>query len=340
MADWFETRFRERVDSGQLDAAFAARMRALVVSEWRADVGSTPADDTDADQHIDPDRLVDGDHQEGELIMLETEDRPTGNPAPSGRQRWPGRWLLVAAAVAVVAVGGALLAANDEGENKTTTVAVSPPRGEAKPIPGLANSTSRRATFVALEPGTYFIDPDGDASTPLRVTFEIAAEGWKSWPGATKFSEGGHAIVTIATVTNLVRDGCLDHGAAEPAVGPTVDDLTTALTKLAPFEVTSPPSDVTIQGYHGKHLALTVPDMPVSGENFTECSRGQIHSWFAPTHDGSFYGYNAEPGRIEEFWILDVAGTRLMIATNHSPKTPSQDLAEMKAIFDSIRIEP
>jgi hypothetical protein len=62
MADWFETRFREPVDAGLLDPAFAARMRALVVEEWQADTGSTRSDDTEADDDA-------GD------IILETEDQ-------------------------------------------------------------------------------------------------------------------------------------------------------------------------------------------------------------------------------------------------------------------------
>ena len=44
--------------------------------------------------------------------------------------------------------------------------------------------------------------------------------------------------------------------------------------------------------------------------------------------------------RFEEFWILDVDGTRLVIETNHSPASPPEDVAEMRAILDSIRIEP
>ena len=51
-----------------------------------------------------------------------------------------------------------------------------------------------------------------------------------------------------------------------------------------------------------------------------------------------FHGYNAEP--IEESWILDVEGTRLLIETNWSPASPAEDVAEMRAILDSIRIEP
>ena len=31
--------------------------------------------------------------------------------------------------------------------------------------------------FASLEPGTYSIDPDLEPSTPLRVVYEIPAEG-------------------------------------------------------------------------------------------------------------------------------------------------------------------
>jgi hypothetical protein len=201
--------------------------------------------------------------------------------------------------------------------------------------------------LAPIDPGTYFMDPDLDASTPLRVVYEVSAEGWSQWAGTVKFGDdGGHVAVTITTVTNLVSDGCRDHSHSDPPVGPTVDDLATALADLAPFQVTSSPKDVTVYGYDGKHLELTVPDLPVegSGDNlrFTECLGGQSKSWVAPfdtTPGDAFYGYTGS-GYTEEFWILDVDGTRLMIAAERSAGSPQDDLAELRAILDSIRIEP
>ena len=203
-------------------------------------------------------------------------------------------------------------------------------------------------SFAPVEPGTYFIDADLDASTPLRVVYGVPAEGWSKWIGAVKFNdEGGHVGVSITTVVNLVHDGCRDHSWADPPVGPSVNDLAAALADLAPFAVTSPPEDVTIYGYHGKYLELTVPDLPVerAGEDlrFAGCFGGQLKSWVAPmdaTAKGdAFYGYTG-PGYSEEFWILDVEGTRLMIAAERSPGSPPDHLAELGAILDSIRIEP
>jgi len=199
--------------------------------------------------------------------------------------------------------------------------------------------------FAPLDPGTYFIDPDGDPSTPLRVVYDIPVEGWSQWPGAVKGADDGvgHVMVTITSVTNLVRQGCHDHSLADPPVGPSVDDLATAMADLAPFRVTSTPSDVNVDGYSGKHLAWIVPNLPVEGpENelqFSGCVDGNLMSWDSNGHNDPFYGYTG-PGYREEFWILDVQGTRLVIEAGRSAGSPSQNLAEQRAILDSIRIEP
>jgi hypothetical protein len=324
MADWFETRFRERVETEQPDPAFVARMRELVVDEWQADAGTTPPDEVDTDD------------QEGDIIMLETEERPTDDEPGAPHPRSPGTWLLVAAAAAVVAgVGALLVVAGSDDEDPvdtvdspaTTTVA---PGQEVLEVPG-------GETFVPLEPGRYFVDPDGDDTTPLRVTYEVAAEGWDSWFGALKFAQDGvdaATVLSITTVTNLVTDGCLDHTPLDPPVGPTVEDLATALTQLAPFEVTAPPTDVNVFGYPGQHLELTVPDGVSPG-----CLDGDLDSWISPVNGGAFSGYDG-PGQTEEFWILDVEGTRLVFVKLNSPVSPAEDAAELDAIFDSITIEP
>ena len=131
-----------------------------------------------------------------------------------------------------------------------------------------------------------------------------------------------------------------------PPVGPTVDDLVAALSNLAPFEVTSPPKDVIVDGYRGKHLEWVVPDPPEgAGDSWPSsgCMGGQLKSWvgFIDTAEpgDAFYGYTG-PGYREEFWVLDVEGTRLMIAAESSRGTPAQDLAELQAMVESLRIEP
>lgn len=222
----------------------------------------------------------------------------------------------------------------------------------AEAAPSTSTSTSAPAssdgpTDVAevgedLEPGTYFVDPDQDPDTPLRVVFDVADEGWSGWIGAVKITSTDLLGLSISTVSNVVRDGCTDHSPASPAVGPTVEDLATALGGLAPFETTEPRS-VTVDGYDGLQLTLTAPEIEVDRSRGTRefaCSEGNLGSWMSPTIDGYFNGYNGEPGTSEEISILDVDGTRLLISSAVSPQSTEQDVAELDALVDSIQIEP
>jgi hypothetical protein len=247
---------------------------------------------------------------------------------------------------------GACTTGSEAANPKTPSMAPSNP----SPTPTIQDVMDLEfggGNFPPLEPGTYFIDPDADPSTPLRVEYEVPVEGWSPWIGAAKLADvEGWVAVSITSVTNLVRHGCRDHSPADPPVGPSADDLATALADLAPFRVTSPPTDVTIYGYSGKHLELTVPDMPFvfrsDGTLFKECTgfdwhRRYLMSWITPLlvdRGGyAFYGYTA-PGATEEFWILDVEGSRLVISAVRSPGSPSKHLAELRTILDSIRIQP
>ena len=250
-------------------------------------------------------------------------------------------WVIVAGVGALLLFAG-LDALRSLGGSETAVPTTNLP-STATSTPTVQDIMELGGEFTPLEPGAYVIDPDGDPSTPLRVGYEIPAQGWSKGIGAVKFSDYGHIGVSITTVTNVVRHGCRDHRPANPPVGPSVDDLATALGDLAPFRVTSPPKDVTPHGYSGKYLELTVPDLPFKGHGgdrfFPGCEGKTLMSWIAPL-GGGFYGYNGEAGRTEQFWILDAEGTRLVIEANWSPASPRQDVAEMRAILHSIRIEP
>jgi hypothetical protein len=189
--------------------------------------------------------------------------------------------------------------------------------------------------FPELDETTYWVDPDFDDCTPLRVLFTIPGPGWLQWFGSFKpDAEGGRVAVSIVDVTNLVVDGCTDHALADPPVGRGVDDLATALADLGPFVVTSPPRDVTAYGYRGKYLEWRLPVTT----DLSRCVNGEVISWDAKTLSYPFHGYYV--GMIEEFWILDVEGSRLVIEANRSPKSSRADKAEMRALLDSITIEP
>jgi hypothetical protein len=346
------------------DPGFADRLEQVLLQRLtapsdalRSSRGVTPSD-APVRTDIDP-------HQQGDVIMLDTEARRTEDVAATPRHRRPSTWLMAAAAAVAIAVVGTLLVAADSDEDDEQIDTVTPAPGVTSSPTTAAPAQNAMGMPGPSAPGRWFVDPDGDAATPLRVSFQVP-EGWASWFGATKYVEGdadGFTGLSITTVTNLVSDGCRDHTALDPPVGPTVDDLATALSELAPFEVTARPTDVTLLGHQGKHLELTVPAMRIAGggdatlsknvARFMDCVEGELHSWISPINDRSpgllghsagsplraFNAYQA-PGQTEEFWILDVEGTRVVLVAFDSPASPAADIAERDAIFDSIRFEP
>ncbi len=71
-----------------------------------------------------------------------------------------------------------------------------------------------------------------------------------------------------------------------------MDELAMATAALPPFEVSLAPENVTVYGYAGKHLALTVPDELV----FTECVESVLKTWIAPPLSYAFMAIR-DPGR-------------------------------------------
>jgi hypothetical protein len=199
--------------------------------------------------------------------------------------------------------------------------------------------------FSPLEAETYFVEPVG---MDIQVFYTIPAEGWMSWFGAFKpgkETDPPDSVVGIGimNITNVVQDGCTGHLAADPPVGPTGDDMATALAALSPFVLSKPPSDVTIDGFRGKHLELTVPDIAIQrsgdGNTFTDCTDGELWSYIGEPLSFANHAYS-HPGQAEEFWLLDVNGMRVSIVTLRSPGSSEVDLAELRSILDSIDIVP
>jgi len=254
--------------------------------------------------------------------------------------------------VTACATGGASTSAPSSSPppSPTPTVTAAPsvsarPSPTAVPAPTYPANVMDVAPFSPLEIETYYVEP---VDTDIQVFYTIPADGWNSWFGAYKVGQGPDEPLptvglSIINVTNVVQEGCTAHVAADPPVGPTVDDMATALAALSPFVLTKPPTAVTAFGFSGKHLELTVPDLAfeVSGDDtvFTDCADGELWSWIGAPLSLAYYGYS-HPGQVEEFWLLDVDGTRLMIVVGRSPQSSEGDIAELQTIFDSIDIVP
>lgn len=114
----------------------------------------------------------------------------------------------------------------------------------------------------------------------------------------------------------------------EPAT--TVDELVAALTKQASRDA-SAPVDVTLGGYEGKFITLHVPD----DADFGDCDEGYFGSWELPG-DPTPSRYHQGPGQIDLLWIVDMDGVLTVMDASHYDQTPANDVAEMRAIVESM----
>jgi hypothetical protein len=265
--------------------------------------------------------------------------------------------ILVALTVTACAAGGAPSASDTPSSDLAATselaAASGTPALSATPEPSEPPDPCDVGAFNELPVATCWAEPNAPAAReagtrPMRIFYTIPAAGWSAFLGPYKDvgqkEDLQRVNVTFADIHNLTVDACTDHDPLDSPVGPTVDELAAALGALPPFEVASPPSDVTAFGYRGKHLEIRVPDdMPwevIAGTPlFTDCYQGVLRTWIDPQLSYAFYGYTA-PGDTEEFWILDVEGTRVVIAALRSANASAEMLAEQQAILDSIIIQP
>jgi hypothetical protein len=209
------------------------------------------------------------------------------------------------------------------------------------PGPSPSRGTAPSATAApSATPANFGEYPDGTALTtgsyvfthvePLRVSFTVPS-GWEKggldWVVWSR--ENVKATLAVMSVDNLYLDPCRpDSGLNDPVIGPTVDDLATALGSV-PGLTFSTPADVTLAGFAGKYLEYVPPD------TFGECA-ADVLLWEVNGGASAPAPTGTEAFRV---WILDVNGTRLVIAASAPTAITAGRVAQLQAMIDSIQIE-
>jgi len=213
---------------------------------------------------------------------------------------------------------------------------------EASPSPSTAASAaaSARPLPIAqgteLTAGTYFLRSFPVQLTVKVPTFEAPAVWFAGCAGGGVVEQGVCSrstptapvfAVDFLIVDNVVADPCSAGGELlDPPVGPTVDDLVTAISSLEGFEATAP-LDVTVDGFHGKAFTLTAPATPPAG-----CD---LRTWATAQRTNGM-----GPGESIVLRILDVDGTRVVITAAYGPETSEADISAVQQLLASVRIAP
>ena len=227
---------------------------------------------------------------------------------------------LALAAVAVVAVALA-------GFTLYQTQNVGGPRlDDSTPSP----TPSPLALLIGeLEAGTYTTQPAG---ARFEFTFTVPS-GWRAFddksllPAGDGSSEAPDGMaIGFNKVDRMYSDPCHGTAVTDIEVGPTVDDLVTALSDHTAWE-TSTPEDVTLGAYSGKRVDLQLP------ADVASCDNGEFYVFAGGP-------YAQGPNNRWHLWILDVEGTRAVILGVDFAGTSAEDQAEMLAIIESVVVNP
>ncbi len=174
----------------------------------------------------------------------------------------------------------------------------------------------------------------------------VVSTGWYDYLGGEfiiRYPDTGKPVpvlgFSIWDVGQVFHDPC--HWQGQGFVpGPGVENLVAALVAQKLRKATMP-TDVTLAGYTGKYLEWSVPtDMKSSSwTNFDACdlqSNGyrDFQSWLG---NGTGERYEEVPGQVDQLWVLDVNGQRLVVDATYSPDTSQSDRAELEAVVGSLR---
>jgi hypothetical protein len=252
----------------------------------------------------------------------------TVDPTPPVRPGRPATHAIRAVTTATVAA--ITIAACSSGTtDEPTAASTREPTGSTTAPP--LTATTVDATTITSGAGT---GTGSFGDVPVRFTQPDGWDniGWAVIKGGTTSGDVADPIfgLLFMEVANTYTDSC-PSVALDPPVGPTVDDLASVWGDRPAFDATVP-TDITVDGFHGKLVEFTVPDYDED-----DCAYGQfmlLGGVGDPTD-----GYWAQgPNHHHQLRILDVDGTRVVIGAGWYPDTSAKDRADIDEMLDSIQI--
>lgn len=145
-----------------------------------------------------------------------------------------------------------------------------------------------------------------------------------AWPAGTGFT--------------VYRDPCQWSTTIPETSATTPEEIAAAFTTQAETSATAP-VDITVDGYAGKAVTLSVPmSYHVPGatreEKFADCDEATFG--YYGIEGGTEPERNAQgAGQVDELWILDFDGAIVILDATYSPATPASLVEELRAMAES-----
>jgi hypothetical protein len=223
----------------------------------------------------------------------------------------------VAAVIALVVAGYALLGGNGRIANPAPPTPPPSPTASAPPLPnGL------------VDPGRDYV-MRGIASDPMAFTITAPA-GWSGYgaffmSGPNSSGAPNGIGISVNHDAQVVTDPCdsTTHSPPPARSGLSVDEVVAAISARTDLQV-SGVTDATLAGYAGKRLDVQFPTL------FTNCT-----PYVFAEPKGLYAQGLSNHWRV---WLLDVHGETAIVVLADYAATPAADRAAAQAAIDSIRI--
>ena len=211
--------------------------------------------------------------------------------------------------------------------------------------PTTAPTTMPSATLALLPSGSplaldrYRMASAGKVgSAPATLTITVPSAwtiAYSDWVSKDYGAEPGAAF-GVWQISNQFNHPCTDHTLLKPAPGAGIDELLTALASQ-PGITAGPLTDVTVDGYSGKYVELTVAtDIATCPVDNGDAPLSGFWLWASPDGDRRYVQGSDETDRI---YAIDVEGNRFTFLPDFQGRATAADRAELQAIIDSITIE-
>jgi hypothetical protein len=283
--------------------------------------------------HLDPDRILEDWLAEGpsqlpdpaieDIVRLvdETDQRKrTWLPGSIAMNRI--YLSLGAAAVGVAVLLAALYVAQNDPSGGSTGGGVPSPTPQAT-----ASATPPPLRGTTLEAGTYRVT--SEVPVPVHIT---VPDGWSNVGGWAILKDTEDEFVAGLSFWSPTQAASVyAHPCSWQDETPTLLDQTPAAVAEAlaaqPLRGDAAPQAVTLDGYPGLSILLTIP----SDLDFSECDGGEPYSWVGRAHQ--------VPGQYDNVLLIDVDGALLVIDASYAPDAPRDVMTELGEIVESIAIE-
>ena len=183
--------------------------------------------------------------------------------------------------------------------------------------------------FVPLDGGRYGVRVSDSLLYSVDVPDNSEVfDGEYLNPRSAELSRDGILWIEVADQdTALPVHPCLDHTAR--VVGPTVEDLASALSDQ-PFLTVTRPVEVTVGGIEGLFVRVAVPD----DAEVSACQDGEVAIYEDIDTHPDTWTVDA-PGLVDRMWILDVDGVRHVLRARAWPNA-GQQVRAMTRMVESI----